>query len=157
MQYPPAHRCGACDAPAVFRYATCSPHERPGDALRRRPLFRCPACFPGGKPDYVAAIPADHVEWLLVIDAAYTRDVLEPRCGCGLPADHRAPLSGEPRPCADETARIVFPGSESRPPVAPSHAAILDFVRSTIGRSKPTPSPQFRHRDENGPDGETPR
>jgi hypothetical protein len=42
---------------------------------------------------------------------------LRPLCACSLPLDHRRPLDGsEPRPCADETARIALPGA-GRPPV----------------------------------------
>lgn len=43
--------------------------------------------------------------------------MLQPLCGCGLPRDHRTPSRGEPRPCADETARIALEESRSRPPV----------------------------------------
>lgn len=131
LQYPSPHRCGACDAPAVFRYALCAPDERPAAALQRRPRYRCPACFPVGKPDFLAGVQADALDWLLIVDPSYTRDVLDPRCDCGLPADHRNPLSGEPRPCADETTRIALPGSGSRPPVRPALAAVLDLTLAT--------------------------
>jgi hypothetical protein len=124
-QYPSPHRCGACDAPAVFRYALCAPDERPAAALQRRPAYRCPTCFPVGKPDYLAGVQADQLDWLLIVDPAYTRDALDPRCDCGLPADHRNPLSGEPRPCADETSRIALPGRSSRPPVRQPLAPVL--------------------------------
>jgi hypothetical protein len=45
--------------------------------------------------------------------------MLQPLCDCGLPRDHRNPgRGGEPRPCADETARIALVGeTRSRPPV----------------------------------------
>lgn len=44
--------------------------------------------------------------------------MLQPLCGCGLPRDHRRPTrGGEPRPCADETARIGLDEPRSRPPV----------------------------------------
>jgi hypothetical protein len=44
--------------------------------------------------------------------------MLQPLCSCGLPRDHRHPVSGEPRPCADETARIALDeGRRGRPPV----------------------------------------
>jgi hypothetical protein len=45
--------------------------------------------------------------------------LLQPLCGCGLPRDHRNPgRGGEPRPCADETARIALDDeTRSRPPV----------------------------------------
>lgn len=43
--------------------------------------------------------------------------MLQPLCSCGLPRDHRHPVSGEPRPCADETARIALDEGRSRPPV----------------------------------------
>jgi hypothetical protein len=131
MQYPGSSRCGACDAPAVFRFALCAPDERPADALTRRGRLRCPACFPVGKADYVAAQPVDSYDWLLVVDPAYTRAVVEPLCDCGLPADHRSPLSGEPRPCADETARIAIPGRSSRPPVR-AHVAPVVVMRGGI-------------------------
>ncbi len=41
-------------------------------------------------------------------------------CDCGLPANHRNPRRGDPRPCADETARIALPGAASKPPVPPA-------------------------------------
>jgi hypothetical protein len=104
-QYPAPHRCGACDAPAG--------------------LYRCPTCFPVGKADYVATSRLDGLDWVLVIDPAYTRAILDPRCDCGLPADHRNPLSGMPRPCADETERIAIPGRSARPPVRPTVAPVL--------------------------------
>lgn len=43
-------------------------------------------------------------------------------CSCGLARDHRNPVTGEPRPCTDETARIGLPGP-GRPPVPPSDGA----------------------------------
>jgi hypothetical protein len=43
--------------------------------------------------------------------------LLQPLCPCGLPRDHRHPVTGEPRPCADETARIALEEGRSRPPV----------------------------------------
>lgn len=42
--------------------------------------------------------------------------MLRPLCPCGLPRDHRHPAAGDPRPCADETARIAL-GESRRPPV----------------------------------------
>lgn len=47
--------------------------------------------------------------------------LLQPLCSCGLPRDHRHPISGEPRPCADETARIALEDeTRTRPPVPSS-------------------------------------
>jgi hypothetical protein len=109
-------RCGACDAPAVVRFALCAPDERPAAALTRRPQYRCPACSPLGVPDFLAAVRVDSLDWLVVVDPAFTREALDPLCACGLPADHREPLSGEPRPCADETERIALPGVVRRRP-----------------------------------------
>jgi hypothetical protein len=44
--------------------------------------------------------------------------LLQPLCPCGLPRDHRHPITGEPRPCADETARIALDDeTRTRPPV----------------------------------------
>lgn len=45
--------------------------------------------------------------------------MLQPLCDCGLPRDHRNPgRGGEPRPCADETARIALDSAtRTRPPV----------------------------------------
>lgn len=43
--------------------------------------------------------------------------MLQPLCSCGLPRDHRHPVTGEPRPCSDETARIALDEGRSRPPV----------------------------------------
>lgn len=45
--------------------------------------------------------------------------MLQPLCGCGLPRDHRNPAAGEPRPCADETARIALAEGRPRPPARP--------------------------------------
>jgi len=49
--------------------------------------------------------------------AGDTLRFLRPLCACGLPLDHRHPVSGEPRPCADETARIALSEARTRPPV----------------------------------------
>lgn len=50
-----------------------------------------------------------------------TLRLLRALCSCGLPLDHRHPLTGEPRPCADETARIALDElPRSRPPVPSS-------------------------------------
>jgi hypothetical protein len=44
--------------------------------------------------------------------------LLQPLCSCGLPLDHRHPITGEPRPCDGETERIAMPGeTRTRPPV----------------------------------------
>lgn len=49
--------------------------------------------------------------------------LLQPLCSCGLPRDHRHPRTGEPRPCADETARIAgVDERRGRPPVPGSVA-----------------------------------
>lgn len=117
----PPPRCGFCDAAAVIRFALCAPDERPTVALQRRPQYRCPSCSPLGSPDWIATARVDSLDWLVVVDAAFTRAALDPRCACGLPADHREPASGDPRPCADETARIAMPDRRSarpRPPAA---------------------------------------
>jgi hypothetical protein len=151
-QYPSPHPCGACDAPAVFRYALCAPDERPAAALQRRPTYRCPACFPVGKPDYLAGVQADALDWVLVVDPAYTRDALDPRCDCGLPADHRNPLSGEPRPCADETSRIALPGASSRPPVRPALAAVLTITGAVADRAGALASPRHSVTSDESPE-----
>jgi hypothetical protein len=45
---------------------------------------------------------------LWVIDAGFVADAIDVEvCGCGLPADHRNPGSGEPRPCVGETVRMI--------------------------------------------------
>jgi hypothetical protein len=50
--------------------------------------------------------------------AGDTLRFLRPLCGCGLPLDHRHPVSGEPRGCADETARIALADApRGKPPV----------------------------------------
>lgn len=46
--------------------------------------------------------------------------LLQPLCRCGLPLDHRHPVTGEPRPCSDETARIALTEGRTRPPVPSS-------------------------------------
>ena len=81
-------------------------------------MYLCGAHFPAGSPDFVAAQRVDSLAWLLVIDPAFTRDQLGERCACGLPADHRHPMAGEPRGCLDETARIAIPSARPtlRPP-----------------------------------------
>jgi hypothetical protein len=44
--------------------------------------------------------------------------LLQALCRCGLPLDHRHPVTGEPRPCDDETARIALDDeTRTRPPV----------------------------------------
>lgn len=43
--------------------------------------------------------------------------LLQPLCACGLPLDHRHPITGEPRGCEFETARIApVDGGRHRPP-----------------------------------------
>jgi hypothetical protein len=50
-----------------------------------------------------------------------TLRLLRALCSCGLPLDHRHPMTGEPRPCDDETARIALDAEpRSRPPVPSS-------------------------------------
>jgi hypothetical protein len=65
-------------------------------------------------------------------DAGDTLRFLRPLCACGLPLDHRHPVSGEPRPCADETAKIALPGRPSGKPPVPmterAAEAIIDLV-----------------------------
>lgn len=125
---PPPTRCGACDAPAVIRFALVAPDELPAAAIARRPQYRCPACSPLRSPDWIAGARTDALDWLVVVDPAFTRELLDPRCGCGLPADHRDPVSGEPRPCLDETARIALPTERgSRPPVPNPPAVVIPF------------------------------
>jgi hypothetical protein len=52
--------------------------------------------------------------------------LLVPLCACGLPLDHRHPLSGEPRPCEYETARIApVDGGRHRPP-APGSVTVTN-------------------------------
>lgn len=46
--------------------------------------------------------------------------LLQALCACGLPLDHRHPVTGEPRPCEDETARIALPGETRTKPPVPS-------------------------------------
>ena len=46
--------------------------------------------------------------------------LLQALCSCGLPLDHRHPITGEPRPCVDETTRIALEEGRSRPPVPSS-------------------------------------
>jgi hypothetical protein len=47
-----------------------------------------------------------------------TLRLLRALCSCGLPLDHRHPMTGEPRPCDDETARIALPDEgRTKPPV----------------------------------------
>jgi hypothetical protein len=56
--------------------------------------------------------------------------LLQPLCACGLPRDHRNPgRGGEPRGCADETARIALDDeTRSRPPVPGSVTRDESFV-----------------------------
>lgn len=50
-----------------------------------------------------------------------TTRMLRPLCSCGLPLDHRHPITGEPRGCEYETERIALTEARgSRPPVPQS-------------------------------------
>jgi hypothetical protein len=145
---PPPTRCGACDAPAVVRFALCSPDELPAAAIARRPQYRCPTCSPLRSPDWIATARADAHDWLIVVDPAFTRELLNPRCACGLPADHREPLSGEPRPCLDETTRIALPTERgSRPPVPGPPAVVIPFSVVAGGQVPDVAAPFARLQD----------
>ena len=56
--------------------------------------------------------------------------LLQPLCSCGLPLDHRHPVTGEPRPCSDETARIAMDESRPRPPV-PGSVTVTEAMLGT--------------------------
>ena len=53
--------------------------------------------------------------------------LLQALCSCGLPLDHRHPVTGEPRGCEFETARIAaVDGGRHRPPVTPPVSVTRD-------------------------------
>lgn len=103
---PFPHTCGACLAPAVVRFVLAGPLERPQAALERRAHYACAEHAPTAGVGRLGRLAPDRV---LVIDPSFTRDAMGELCACGLPVDHRAPASGEPRPCqvTDETVRMV--------------------------------------------------
>ena len=58
-----------------------------------------------------------------------TLRLLRALCSCGLPLDHRHPITGEPRPCDGETSRIAMAGeARTRPPVPSSVTRDETFV-----------------------------
>jgi hypothetical protein len=56
-----------------------------------------------------------------------TLRLLRALCSCGLPLDHRHPITGEPRGCEFETERIApVDGGRHRPPVQPPGSVTRD-------------------------------
>ncbi len=78
---------------------------------------------------------ADRLRALLAVEPVVddTVQVAHLLCDCGLPANHRNPRRGDPRPCADETARIALPGRRQRLPELPGLDDLRRRVRTTFG------------------------
>lgn len=77
--------CGACAAPAVFRFALAHPRESVVDALATRAQYRCAAHFGVGRPLWTAHLSPRY----LVVDPAFTAVAIGPLCDCGMPlAEH---------------------------------------------------------------------